>query len=131
MYQIIKNVINRGGYNLSAVLSKIDTVWAEEKITDDQRAELITLARNQASLEAGVDVMLKLTELEQRIRALETSESTDVPTEECPAFVTGKWYYTGDKCSFDGRNYTCVAPEGVACVWSPADYPAYWESITE
>lgn len=131
MYQIIKNVINRGGYNLSAVLSKIDTVWAEGKITDEQRAELIATARNQASSEADVDIMFKLTELEQRIRALETGESTDGSAEEYPAFVVGKWYYKGDKCSFDGINYTCIAPEGTACVWSPADYPAYWESITE
>ena len=127
MYQIIKNVISRGGYNLSAVLSKIDIVWAEGKITDEQRDELIAAARNQASSEAGLDVMLKLTELEQRIRALETGESTDGSAEEYPAFVVGKWYYTGDKCSFEGASYTCVAPEGVACVWSPADYPAYWE----
>ena len=131
MYQIIKNVISRGGYNLSAVLSKIDTVWAEGKITDEQRVELIATARNQASSEAGIDIMFKLTELEQRIRALETGESTDGSAEEYPVFVTGKWYYTGDKCSFEGASYTCVAPEGVACVWSPADYPAYWESITE
>lgn len=127
MYQIIKNVISRGGYNLSAVLSKIDTVWAEGKITDEQRVELIATARNQASSEAGIDIMFKLTELEQRIRALETGESTDGSAEEYPAFVVGKWYYTGDKCSFDGKNYTCIAPEDIACVWSPADYPAYWE----
>lgn len=129
MYQIIKNVISRGGYNLSAVLSKIDTVWAEGKITDEQRVELVVTARNQASSEAGIDIMFKLTELEQRIRALETGESTDGSAEEYPAFVVGKWYYTGDKCSFEGANYICVAPEGIACVWSPADYPAYWEKV--
>ena len=131
MYHIIKNVISRGGYNLSSVLSKIDTVWAEGKLSNEQRAELIAASRNQASPEAGLDVMLKLTELEQRIRALETGESTNGSAEEYPAFVTGKWYYTGDKCSFDGKNYTCIAPEGTVCVWSPADYPAYWESITK
>ena len=42
-------------------------------------------------------------------------------------YVVGKWYYNGDKCSFEGVNYVCIAPEGATCVWSPKDYPAYWE----
>lgn len=51
------------------------------------------------------------------------------PTEEYPEFVVGKWYYNGDKCSFGGKNYTCTAPTGTVCVWSPTDYPAYWKEV--
>lgn len=123
MYQIIKNVISRGGYNLSAVLSKIDTVWAEGKITDEQRAELCDLARKGAKVDVSVDVIAKIIELEERVRALEGEK----PSEEYQEYIQGKWYYTGDTCSFAGENYICVAPEGIACVWSPTEYPAYWQ----
>ena len=60
MYFIIKNVISRGGYNLSAVLSKIDTVWAEGKLSDEQRDELINLARKGANAEKGIDLIAKI-----------------------------------------------------------------------
>lgn len=36
-------------------------------------------------------------------------------------------YHAGDKITFEGAHYICIVPEGVACVWSPAEYPAYWE----
>ena len=74
MYFIIKNVISRGGYNLSAVLSKIDTVWAEGKLSDEQRDELIGLARTDADFSGSVEILAKLQELENRVRALEITK---------------------------------------------------------
>ena len=38
-------------------------------------------------------------------------------------------YKNGDKVMFNGNVYECIAPEGVACVWSPSEYPAYWEEL--
>ena len=125
MYFIIKNVISRGGYNLSAVLSKIDTVWAEGKLSDEQRDELIGLARKGANAEKDIDLMAKITELEERIRALEGT----VSGEDFQEYVPGKWYYGGDTCHFEGANYRCTAPVGTPCVWSPAEYPSYWDMI--
>ena len=125
MYFIIKNVISRGGYNLSAVLSKIDTVWAEGKLSDEQRDELINLARKGANAEKGIDLIAKITELEERIRALEGT----VPGEDFQEYTSGKWYYSGDTCHFEGANYVCTAPTGTPCVWSPVEYPAYWDKI--
>ena len=40
MYQIIKNVIERGGYDLTAILQKVNTLWANGNITDEQYDEL-------------------------------------------------------------------------------------------
>lgn len=33
--------------------------------------------------------------------------------------------------TFEGNKYKCIVPEGVTCVWSPKDYPAYWNKITD
>ena len=126
MKAIIKNVISRGGYDLTAMLRKVDTLWAEGRLSDEERAELTRLARNGADVTASVDVVAKLVDLERRVKVLEADEST---TEEYPEYVVGNYYYNGDKVSFEGVNYVCIAPENAVCVWSPKDYPAYWEEV--
>lgn len=57
--------------------------------------------------------------VEERLASLEKTVTV-------PSFVTGTWYYRGDKVTFGDQVYTCIAPQGVVCVWSPADYPQYW-----
>ena len=129
MYQIIKNVIERGGYDLTVILQKIKTLWVNGNITDEQYNELLGLARSGAQTKDSIDIIARLNDLESRVRALESNTQTETPTEEYPEFVVGKWYYNGDKCSFSGKNYICKAPTGAVCVWSPTDYPAYWEEV--
>lgn len=128
MFEILKNVIRRGGFELTSMLTKIDTLWSEDKLTDEQRAELTDSARNGADTKNSVDIVSKLTDLEARIRALEGGSTS---SEEYPEFVPGKWYYTGDTCTFNGVKYSCVAPAGTVCVWSPDDYPTYWEEAKD
>lgn len=128
MYQIIKNVIERGDYDLTAILKKIDTLWASEKLTDVQYNELLDLARGGASVNNS-EIVTKLNDLEARVRALEGKDETTVPSDEYHEYVVGKWYYNGDKCAFEGENYKCIAPVGTVCVWSPVEYPAYWEEV--
>ena len=128
MFSIIKNVINEGGFSLSDLLRKVDTLWVQGSLTDEQREELISSARSGANKQDSVEVLAKLEELDRRVAALEKAGTNEEPAEEFPDFVVGKWYYTGDTCTFEGKKYTCIAPDGVACVWSPADYPAYWEA---
>ena len=123
MYEAIKTVIQGGGYDLSALLAKIDILWVQGSLTDDQRAELRTKAQEGAAVKNSVDVMKKLLELDTRVTALEAAGGSDTAVEE---FQAGKWYYNGARVSWEGATYVCTAPEGVACVWSPADYPAYW-----
>lgn len=45
------------------------------------------------------------------------------------AYVAGTYYYRGDKVTFAGAVYSCKAPDGVVCVWSPTEYPVYWEVL--
>ena len=126
MYEIVKNVLNQGGYNLTEIIKKIDTLWMQGKLNDDEYAELTEKARSGAKIVNSVDVLAKLEEIDRRVKVLESGETVTDNT-EASEFVTGKWYYKGDKCLFNDSVYTCIAPDDVACVWSPDDYPSYWE----
>ena len=127
MYDVIKDVINTRRYVLADMLHKIDTLWAQGDLDDEQRTELIALARDKADMAQEVNVLARLEELEQRVRALETG-STE-PGEAYPDYVVGKWYYSGDKITFEGCKYNCIAPDGAVCTWSPTEYPTYWELV--
>lgn len=127
-YNIVKNVIASGDYDLSAVLEKIDTFWAEGKMTDNQRSELKEAARMGATPSVGVDLFAKVQELEARVKALEENKSESAE-EVVDDYKEGKWYYSGDKCLWNGVAYVCAAPNGVVCVWNPDEYPAYWSKV--
>ena len=131
MYDIIKSVIVSGVYELSDMLKKIDTVWLQGDISDEQRTELMEMARENANPMNSVDLAKKVEELDKRVKALEEKKEPEPSEEEYPEYVVGKWYYNGDKISYKGKNYVCIAPEGVVCTWNPDEYPAYWEEISE
>ena len=142
MYDVVKVVIESKRYELKEMLVKIDTLWVQGSITNEQRTELIALAQENAKMENSINILNKLEELDKRVRVLEDrfdSDSEDAEgetegdTEEVvtyPEYQVGKWYYRGDKITFDGKNYVCIAPEGAVCTWNPVEYPPYWE-VTE
>lgn len=139
MHEIILSVINTGSFELSDILHKIDTLWLQGDIDDDQRAELIAAAREKADpsasyapLQKQVDKLAADVEaLAARVTALEGGEHE--PDGEYPAYVqpTGAHdaYHKDDKVTYNGTKYTCIAPDGVACVWNPDTYPAYWRAV--
>lgn len=144
MYNTIKNVISKKNYDLADMLKKINTIWIMGHITEAQVEELTKLAQGNAVVSNSVDVFAKLSELtlkqaetERRIKVLEdamlgggSDTEMEEPTEETySAYEVGKWYYAGDKVAFEGKNYVCTAPDEATCVWSPRDYPAYWELV--
>lgn len=131
MYEIIKSVIQSGRYELTDILTKIDTLWVQSSLTDDERTELTDLARSGADPAQGVDVLAKLSDLDKRVAKLERAGATDPePGEEYLEYIPGKWYYKDDKITYNnGSKYICTAPEGVVCVWSPDEYPAYWQLV--
>lgn len=73
VYEIYKNVINNGEFVLSSMEEKIETVYAQDKITAEERSELLSLASNMAKPEMQIDIIAKLAELEQRIAVIEGS----------------------------------------------------------
>ena len=137
MQKVIEKVIEAKNFELSDILKKIDTLWVQGSLTEEQRKSLIDKARNNANMQNSINVFAKLEELDRKVLALEEevkalkadgSLSGDEETEETiEEYVAGKYYYNGDKVSHEGSNYTCTAPEGVVCVWSPSEYPAYWQ----
>lgn len=139
MYSIILSVINTGSFELTDILHKIDTLWLQGDIDDDQRTGLINAAREKADpsssyapLQEQVDKLADdLTALAARVTALEGGGTE--PADEYPAYVqpTGAHdaYHNGDKVTYNGTRYICIAPDGVACVWNPDTYPAYWQEV--
>lgn len=128
MFGTIETVINEGDFVLSDLLSKIDYFFANGSLTMEECDDLKERARSVAAPIHEIDIFEKVKELEARVKKLEENGGIDAEEGEATVeeFVDGKWYYTGNKCLWEGKVFTCVAPEGTVCVWSPTDYPAYW-----
>lgn len=152
MKAIVESVIRSGRYALADILKKIDTLWVQGDLTDDDRAELITLAQNNAKPENSYaplqtqieQAFAQIKSLQQTVEAnakgvaaLKTAveglggtvtEPEPTPAEEWPDFTqpTGSHdaYKAGDKITFNGEHYICKMD---GCVWSPTDYPTGWE----
>jgi hypothetical protein len=144
MYEVILNVIKSKRYELADMLTKIDTLWVQGSINEEQRNSLVSDAQNNAMVENSIDVLKSLydlnrrvTEVEKQLEELKKEENSDTPTEEetetptYPPYVVGKWYQNGDIVDFDGQIKKCIAPIGTVCVWSPTEYPAYWVNYVE
>lgn len=139
MYNLIKNVIENGNFNLSTMIDKINAHGIKGNISDNEVDELINLARNKANFKNDIDLYSVVLEQGKRIKDLEekvalllsgnVDNDVEEDTEEVtyPEYVAGKHYYNGDKVTFDGLIYVCIAPEGAVCVWSPTEYPVYWK----
>lgn len=130
MYNLAKKVIESKNFELSAFLKKIDVLWVQGSVTDSEKEELIALARKHADVQNSMDVFAKLEELDRRVKALEEERvNVEAPSEEVDEYVVGKWYYNGDKVTFEGSVYECIAPMSYPCTWSPSEYPAYWQNV--
>ena len=135
MYNIFVNVIQSGRFALEAMLEKIDTLWVQGELTDGQRLALIHQARSCALPEnTYAPLQQQLAALASRVEALEAGKNGQTH-EDWPLFVqpTGSHdaYYAGDQVTFLEKHYRCIAPEGVAVVWSPEVYPSYWQEVTQ
>lgn len=138
MYQTIKSVIETGRYELNDMLRKIDTLWVQGDLSDEQRGELVELARERADpaasyapLQDQIDqAFAQIKALGDRVAKLETGEAPEPSPEpeEWPAWVqpTGAHdcYNTGDKVTYNGQHYVSKIDGNV---WSPEAYPAGWE----
>lgn len=137
MYEVIKNVIQTGSFELHAILAKIDTIWLQGKLTDTERLDLIAMARAKADpANSYAPLQAQIDALAARVKALEDAPADpEVPVEEWPTYVqpTGAHdaYHNGDKVTYNGTHYVCTAPDGVAVVWAPDVYPDYWQAVTE
>lgn len=84
---------------------------------DEQAA--IAEAYNHECVFEEVEEEAKPLTIEERLTAIEK-------TIDAKPYLAGTWYYRGDKVTFNNSVYTCIAPVGVVCVWSPEEYRQYW-----
>lgn len=132
MKSIFENVINKGNYDLTSLLKRIDTYHIEGKLTDGERDALYTAARKEPTAQYNYDSEIE--KLWAAIRELQNknSESSGDSTETTIAeFVqpTGAHdaYNTGDVVTYNGVTYACVRDN---CVWAPDVYPDAWKEVT-
>ena len=136
MYTIISNVIKSRNYELNDMLRKIDTIWVQGSLTDEERGELVELAqsnadpaRSYAPLQEQINQAFdRIKALEGRMAKLEAGEEPE--PEEWPEWVqpTGAHdaFGMGDKVTYNGKHYVSKIAGNV---WSPDAYPQGWEEV--
>ena len=145
MFEIIKSVIKNKDFELKDILYKINKMWIESAITEEEKAQLDELARENAvaensyaPLQEQIDnANARIDKLEARIEDLENKETGEVtepeePVDEYPEYKqpagAHDCYNTGDKITYNGKKYICKMN---GCVWAPDVYPAGWEEAVE
>ena len=143
MYENIKSVIDSGDYELKYILYKINKMYIESAITEEQKTELDNLARVYANAENSYaplqkqinNIYTELDSIKSRLTVLEGTEEPAEPAEpveEYPEYIqpTGSHdaYNTGDKITYNSKKYVCKMD---GCVWNPDTYPAGWEEVVE
>lgn len=160
MYEVFKSVITSGNYELSDILTKIDTIWVQGQITDEQRTELVELARQNADPEQSyaplqrqinalfvnmAEISVQVSENTANIKAIkdklaeqgtEVPEPEPEPEEEYPAWKqptnATDAYYKDNKMTYtDGKKYICIAPDGYAVTYGPDVLPDMWQLVEE
>lgn len=135
MFEIVKNVILGKNYKLEDMLNKINVLWLENKLSDEEKTSLISLARENAVAEnsyASNEIIFK--EIFDRLEKIENIvfKDDEEEVEEYPQFVKPNGahdcYNEGSKMTFNGKKYICLIN---GCVWSPDEYPAAWQEVVE
>lgn len=140
MYSVIKDVIEKGNYELVDIMNKINKLWVENGLTEEERDELVNLARSNAvpdnSYAENTIQIANLWEyyqqLDIRLSRLENGQEPTEPEEAWPEYrqPTGAHdaYKAGDKVTFQSKKYICKMN---GCVWNPLTYPDAWELVEE
>ena len=150
MYNIIKDVIGTGKYDLNNIVKKIEKRNIEGTITDEQRDELLSLARqtpdpmytyrswqenSQAlwqEIEALKAEVRTLVEDVAELKGEEPPEAEEPEPDKYLPFVqpTGAHnaYNTGDGVTENGEKFESLMDGNV---WAPSAYPAGWKKVTE
>lgn len=147
MYDIIKNIIQNGVFKVSDLTTKIDTLWAESKLSDEQRNELVQMMTDflNPSTEAPElkDLYKRLESrvsvLEDAVKELQGGGSEDPEPGEIivPAWVP--WDGISDNYQYGAvvthnDKYWQNMLQGVQNTWEPGAVGVderYWKEITK
>lgn len=94
--ECIEFAITAGNYNAEEMENKINRLWVEGKLTEEERDALIVSCNENAQDAEQIDLVAKLTELENRVFALEHPEE---PT--FPVWVSGYVTQKGETVQYD------------------------------
>jgi hypothetical protein len=133
MFDIIRKLIEKRDYELRDILYKINKMYIQNYLTEEQKEELDNLARENAKAENSYAPLQKqIDALAARVAVLENgnkTENTDT-IEEYPEYVqplgSQDAYNIGDKVTYNGVKYECLIDN---CVWTPVDFPQGWKEV--
>ena len=147
MYEIIKNIIENGAFRVSDLTNKIDTLWAESKLSDDERSQLVQMMvdyLNPASEAPELKEMYERLEarvatLEEEVKKLKGEEpgggeegTVTVPAWEPWDGISDKYKY-GAVVTHNGKYFLDVL-QGMQNTWEPESAGVderYWKEITK
>ena len=147
MYDIIKNIIQNGMFKVSDLTTKIDTLWAESKLSDDERNELVQMMTDFLNPSTEAPELKDLYErLEARVVVLEGAvkelqgggEEEPEPREiAIPTWVP--WDGISDNYQYGAivehsEKYWQNMLQGVQNTWEPGAVGVddrYWKEITK
>ena len=155
MYEIIKAVIQSGAFVVSDITQKINTLWVESKLTDEERQELSEMMIDyinpntqapelkelylQLREELGV-VKEEVNTLKAEVAELKGTGGTEPGPE--PEITIPKWkpwdgistdYQTGAVVEHNQKYYQNIL-EGMQNTWEPGSAGVderYWKEITK
>ena len=94
--EIFTTYINNGNYNLDDLTVKLNKMYIEGNITEEERDELLTMAIEKCHDDKQVNLYEKIVNLEHRIVALETAD--------IPVWTSGYTTMKGETVKFDYDN---------------------------
>lgn len=149
MYNMIKEVIHARGYNLAEMTNKIEKRCLENRISEEERDELLALANQnampeneKAPLQRQIDVLFEnllemaaeIKDLKERLLKVEGGEVVPEEKEEYPKWQ--KWdgigpipYQTGSKCAHNGSNYVSQVNNNIWEPGAPGVYENIWKKV--
>lgn len=152
MYDTIVSVIESGHYELADMLNKIDTLWVQGDLDDEQRNYLVTRANENASVDAQYKPLQEqmnkafeqIAELTIRVAKLENAGSGEDPDPEDPEPSEDEypeWYawngvgnipwQSGSKCSHNGKKWLSQVDNNI---WEPGGagvHETIWSMVKE
>lgn len=134
MFDMIKSLILTGRYELKSLLHKLDTLWLQSDLTDDERSALTALAREKTTPDMGyADMEARMKHCEEKIalvfdRLFGTQQEEAYPLWQQPTGAHDA-YYAGSCITFtDGKRYVCIAPAAYAVTYGPDLLPDMWQA---
>ena len=147
MYDIIKNIIQNGVFKVSDLTTKIDTLWAESKLSDDERNELVQMMTDFLNPSTEAPELKDLYErLEARVSVLEDAvkelQGGGLEEPEPDEIIVPAWvpwdgissdYQYGAVVTHNGKYWQNVL-QGMQNTWEPGAVGVddrYWKEITK